>query len=80
MTTQPCPNCPALQAEVFQLRATVSMLLRVIAAAQNECAALATEAGQPMPKGVARGVWAHAKGERAGKGEAAGRVMERLKG
>lgn len=56
------------------------MLLRVIAAAQNECAALANEAGQPMPEGVAPAFWNEQKGIRKGKSEAAGRVMERLKG
>lgn len=80
MTQQPCPTCPGLQAEVDQLRATVSMLLRIIAAAQNECAALATEAGKPMPKRVAPAFWNEQKGIRGGKAEAVRRVMERLKG
>lgn len=78
MTTQPCPTCPSLRAEVLQLQATVSMLLRIIAAAQRECTELANEASQPMPEGVPRGTWTFTKGDRAGKGEAARRVMERL--
>lgn len=56
------------------------MLLRIIGAAQRECMELANEASQPMPEGVPRGTWTYTKGDRAGKGEAARRVMERLKG
>lgn len=80
MTQQPCPNCPALRAEVLQLRATVSMLERIIAAAQRECMALANEAAEPMPRGVAPTFWAGEKARREAKGEAAGRVLERLRG
>lgn len=78
MTQQPCPNCPHLQAQIAQLQLEVAMLLRIISAARGECVRLATEAAQPMPEGVPRGTWTFAKGERAGKGAAAGRVMERL--
>lgn len=62
------------------------MLLRIIAAAQRECMTLANEPEppKPMPKGVAKAVWAHAKGQREGmregKGEAARRVLGKLKG
>lgn len=80
MTQHPCPTCPALQAEVIQLQATVSMLLRIIAAAQRECMTLATEAGQPLPKRVAPAFWNEQKGIRKGKGAAAGRVLGKLKG
>lgn len=78
--TQPCPHCPGLRAEVARLQLEVAVLERIIAAAQRECMTLASEAAQPMPEGVPRGTWAFAKGERAGKGEAAGRVMGRLNG
>lgn len=78
--TQPCPHCPHLQAQIARLQLEVAMLLRIIADAQRECITLANEAAQPMPEGVPRGTWTFAKGERAGKGEAAGRVMAKLKG
>lgn len=78
--TQPCPHCPGLRAEVIRLQLEVAVLLRIIAAAQRECMTLATEAAQPMPKGVARVFWASEKARREAKGLAAGRVMERLKG
>lgn len=81
MTTHhPCPNCPALRAEVARLEAEVAMLLRIISAAQRECMVLANEAGQPMPKGVAPVFWASEKARREAKGEAAGRVLEKLTG
>lgn len=80
MTQHPCPNCPTLRAEVAQLQATVAMLLRIIADAQRECITLANEAGEPMPKGVAPLFWASEAAKREAKGEAAVRVMERLKG
>jgi hypothetical protein len=85
MTAQPCPTCPHLQAalaqaeaDITRLQLEVSMLMRIISAARGECVALVNEANEPMPTGVARGIWAHAKGMREGKGEAALRVLRRL--
>lgn len=80
MTQQPCPTCPGLRAEVARLQLEVAMLLRIIGAAQRECMELANEASQPEPEGVPRGTWTFTKGDRAGKGEAARRVLGKLKG
>lgn len=74
--SQPCTNCPNLQAEITRLQTEVAMLLRIIAAARGECLALANEADGVMAGHVPRGTWAHARGQ----GEAARKVLERLKG
>lgn len=73
-----CTNCPYLQAQIVRLQLQVSILERIIAEAQAECAALVTEAGEPMPKGVAPVFWAGEKVKRTTKAEAARRVMEKL--
>lgn len=80
-----CTNCTNLQAQVSHLQAEnqrllieVAMLRRIIEAAREECVALATEADKTLARrsGVAPRVWGVARGQ----GEAARKVLERLKG
>jgi hypothetical protein len=76
-----CTTCPHLQAalaqaeaDITRLQLEVSMLLRILSAARGECLALVDEADKTLAGHVARGVWAHASGQR----KAAVRVLRRL--
>lgn len=69
-----CTNCAHLQAEVLQLQATVSMLLRIIADARGECIRLANEADGITAGHVSKGRWAHADGQ----GKTARRILRKL--
>ena len=74
--SQPCPNCPRLQAENQRLLIEVAMLKRIITAARAECVSLAREADVVLARrsGVAPRVW----GTAVGQGKTARAILDRL--